>query len=83
MEFKRPLIMFSGGLDSTYLLVTTLLKESCDVLTVNTNIINEVHQKKLKIKELAELLNKDESTQSKIDDTSNKFTLITNNEGKS
>lgn len=37
---KRPLILFSGGLDSTYLVLSQLAVSSVDLLIVKSNVEN-------------------------------------------
>lgn len=40
-EHKRPLILFSGGLDSTMLLYDALRQGPADILSVTSNIATE------------------------------------------
>lgn len=45
MSKKKPLLLFSGGLDSTYLLLTTLWDKECDVVTLSSNSLHDEQQK--------------------------------------
>lgn len=60
---KVPLILFSGGYDSTDCLLNTLVHQQCDILTVWSNLLNYLAQQqseKIAIERILDKINNDE-----------------------